>query len=209
MSLELWLAFMATSTVLAISPGPDNLFVLMQSAVYGRSAGLWVTLGLCTGLVFHTLAVVLGVAVIFQTSALAFTALKLAGAAYLVWLAWQAWNAPVTAGEKPGTAPDEPRIAPSRLWQRGVLMNLSNPKVVIFFLALFPQFINAKAAVTPQMLVMGASFIGVTLLVFGAIAWAAGSLRQHIARPAVQRGLNRGAAAVFTALALRLALAER
>lgn len=204
MSFELWLAFAATSVVLAISPGPDNLFVLMQSAVYGRAAGLWVTLGLCTGLVVHTAAVVVGVAALFQSSPLAFTVLKFVGAAYLAWLAWQAWHAPAgAAGQATGDA-----VPGIRLWRRGVVMNLTNPKVVIFFLALFPQFVSSSAPVVPQMMVLGATFIAATLLVFGAVAWLAGSLRERIARPAVQRGLNRGAAAVFAGLALRLAVAE-
>ncbi len=204
MSFELWLAFAATSVVLAVSPGPDNLFVLMQSAVYGRAAGLWVTLGLCTGLVVHTAAVAVGVAALFQSSPLAFTALKFAGAAYLAWLAWQAWHAPAgAAGQATRNA-----VPGVRLWSRGVVMNLTNPKVVIFFLALFPQFVSDSAPVVPQMMVLGATFIAATLLVFGAVAWLAGSLRERIARPAVQRGLNRGAAAVFAGLALRLAVAE-
>lgn len=204
MSYEIWIAFALASLVLAISPGPDNLFVLMQSALHGRAAGLWVVLGLCSGLVVHTTAVVIGVATLIQQSPLAFNLLKFAGAAYLLWLAWGAWRAPV--GEA-GPA-EVPSASPLRLWLRGVVMNLTNPKVLIFFLALFPQFLDSAAPATPQLMVMGATFIGATLLVFGAIAWMAGTARDRLTRPAVQRWLNRGAAGVFTALALRLAAAE-
>nr|WP_255342760.1 LysE family translocator [Desulfuromonas sp. TF] len=85
--IETLATFFAASTLLALAPGPDNLFVLTQSALRGRGAGLMVMLGLCTGLVGHSVAVALGVAVIFQTSAIAFTALKMLGAAYLIYLA--------------------------------------------------------------------------------------------------------------------------
>lgn len=204
MSFEIWIAFALASLVLAISPGPDNLFVLMQSALHGRAAGLWVVLGLCSGLVVHTTAVVIGVAALVQESPLAFNLLKLAGAAYLLWLAWGAWRAPVGEG---GPA-EVPAASPARLWLRGVVMNLTNPKVLIFFLALFPQFLNAAAPAAPQLVLMGATFIVATLLVFGGIAWVAGTARDRLTRPAVQRWLNRSAAGVFAALALRLAAAD-
>ena len=84
-------AFTAVSLLLCISPGPDNLFVLTQSALYGRSAGLYVTLGLCTGLIVHTAAVALGVAALIKASPVAFNLLKYAGAAYLLYLAWPGW----------------------------------------------------------------------------------------------------------------------
>lgn len=204
MSYEIWIAFALASLVLAVSPGPDNLFVLMQSALHGRAAGLWVVLGLCSGLVVHTTAVVVGVATLIQQSPLAFNLLKFAGAAYLLWLAWGAWRAPVGEG---GPA-EVPSASPFRLWLRGVVMNLTNPKVLIFFLALFPQFLDPASPAAPQLVVMGATFIASTLLVFGGIAWMAGTARDRLTRPAVQRWLNRGAAGVFAALALRLAAAE-
>ena len=92
--IETLLTFFAASVLLAIAPGPDNIFVLTQSALRGKSAGLFVMLGLCTGLIVHSTAVALGVAVIFQTSALAFSALKFIGAGYLLYLAWQAFRPP-------------------------------------------------------------------------------------------------------------------
>jgi threonine/homoserine/homoserine lactone efflux protein len=104
--LETAIPFLAASGLLALSPGPDNLFVLTQSALRGRSAGLMVMLGLCTGLVGHSLAAALGVAVIFQTSAIAFTALKFAGAGYLAYLAFRAFRASATAIDR----------APGRPW---------------------------------------------------------------------------------------------
>lgn len=91
--IESLIMFIAASALLAVVPGPDNLFVLTQSAIHGRAAGVMVTLGLCSGLIVHTSAVALGVAAIFQTSAVAFTVLKVIGAAYLVYLAVRAFQA--------------------------------------------------------------------------------------------------------------------
>jgi threonine/homoserine/homoserine lactone efflux protein len=91
--IETIAVFFAASVALAFAPGPDNIFVLTQSALHGRKAGLLVTIGLCTGLLAHTAAVSLGVAAIFQTSALAFNILKIVGAIYLLYLAWQAFRA--------------------------------------------------------------------------------------------------------------------
>lgn len=201
------LTFFAVSVVLAITPGPDNVFVLLQSALRGPRAGLCVVLGLAAGLVVHTAAVALGLAALFAASAAAFTALKWIGAAYLAWLAWQAFRAPVGA---PATASAEPF---SR-WQmvgRGVVMNLTNPKVAIFFLAFLPQFADpARGSVALQIMGLGAVFILATLLVFGAIAvfsGAFGALLQGSAR--AQRALNWLAGAVFLGLAARLATAQR
>ncbi|HEY5931038.1 MAG TPA: LysE family translocator, partial [Burkholderiales bacterium] len=91
--LDSVLVFFTASALLALAPGPDNIFVLTLSALHGRKAGLLVTLGLCTGLVGHTLAVALGIAALFQASAIAFAALKIAGACYLLYLAWGAFRA--------------------------------------------------------------------------------------------------------------------
>ena len=144
--------FMLASLALAIAPGPDNLFVLTQSALHGRQAGLLVTLGLMTGLVVHTAAVSLGLAALFQTSALAFNGLKVLGALYLLYLAWQAFRADAA---KPGELPAAPSLR--SLYGRGVVMNLSNPKVAIFFMAFLPQFADpARGAMTAQLLAFGA-----------------------------------------------------
>ena len=206
-SVDTLLAFLATALVLGFTPGPDNLFVLMQSATQGRRAGLVVVLGLCTGIVVHTAAVALGLAALLAASPLAFTLMKAAGAAYLLYLAWGAWHAPAAA--LPGTsAPAQPLWA---LYRRGIVMNLSNPKVLLFFFALLPQFVAAdRGPVALQLAVLGAVFILATLLAFGSIAFAAGLLGERLRRsPGLQRGLNRCAALVFAGLALRLATVQR
>ena len=130
LALDTLVTFFSASVLLGLAPGPDNLFVLTQSALRGRGAGLLVTLGLCTGLIAHTAAVSLGVAAVFQTSALAFTLLKLVGAGYLLWLAWQAFRAAAAALPTGRAA-----LAGWALYRRGIVMNVTNPKVSIFFLA--------------------------------------------------------------------------
>ncbi|WP_306544296.1 LysE family translocator [Malikia spinosa] len=201
MTAEAQLGFFGIALLLGLSPGPDNLFVLMQSATQGRRAGLLVTLGLCTGLLAHTAAVALGLAALLASSPAAFGALKLAGAAYLLYLAWGAWRAPATL-----QAGDEPlRLQPWRLYGRGVLMNLSNPKVAIFFLALLPQFVQEGAGPVPwQIARLGALFMLATLIVFGSFVWLAGGLGLLLRSARAQRLLNRSAALVFVGLGIRL-----
>jgi threonine/homoserine/homoserine lactone efflux protein len=206
-SVETLAAFFAAAVLLALAPGPDNIFVLTQSALRGKGSGLVVTLGLCTGLIIHTTAVALGVAVIFQASALAFTALKLFGAGYLLYLAWQAFRA--SAVKIRAARNGEPNTG--QLYRRGILMNVTNPKVSIFFLAFLPQFADpARGSLTPQLLLLGGVFILATLLVFGGIALLAGTLGARLNRSEkIQRIMNRVAGSVFVGLAVKLATAER
>lgn len=206
--LDTLVTFFGLSLVLGFTPGPDNLFVLMQSAAHGRQAGLLVVLGLCTGLLLQTAAVALGLAAVFAASAAAFTVLKVLGAAYLVYLAWQAWRAP--AG-RPGDGNKGPRASPAQLVGRGIVMNLTNPKVVLFFLAFLPQFVEPqRGSVAMQLAALGLVFIAATLLAFGAITYLAGFIGQLLRSSArAQRLMNRAAALVFLGLAARLALAQR
>jgi threonine/homoserine/homoserine lactone efflux protein len=199
--------FFAASLALGIAPGPDNLFVLTQSGLYGRKAGLAVTAGLCTGLLVHTSAVAVGVAVIFQTSEFAFNALKIIGAAYLLYLAWLAFE----NGGGRASDPTAPPIPLKGLYLRGIVMNVTNPKVAIFFLAFLPQFADpATGPIAIQILILGSVFIAATIIVFGAIAVGAGMIGRWLRRtPGAQGIMNRVTGFVFVGLAVRLALTER
>ena len=205
--IETLLPFFAASVLLAIAPGPDNIFVLTQSALRGKSAGLTVMLGLCSGLIVHSTAVALGVAVIFQTSALAFSALKFIGAGYLLYLAWQAFRTSATTFQ----AERSPEANLWKLYRRGIIMNITNPKVSIFFLAFLPQFADpSRGPISLQLLLLGGVFIIATILVFGSIALLAGTLGRWLNRSArVQNIMNRVAGTVFVCLALRLATTEQ
>ena len=199
--------FLTASLLLALAPGPDNIFVLMQSIAHGKLSGLLVTLGLCTGLIVHTAAVALGVAVIFKTSAIAFTALKLLGAAYLLYLAWQVLRAPVT----PITPHRNKQIPLGKLYRRGIIMNVTNPKVSIFFLAFLPQFADpARGSLPLQISLLGLIFMAVTILVFGSVAMLAGHIGNWLKKSKnAQMIMNRVTGAVFVGLALKLALTQR
>jgi threonine/homoserine/homoserine lactone efflux protein len=201
------LMFFTTSVLLALSPGPDNLFVMTQAAQRGRKAGLLVTLGLCTGLLFHTAAVAFGLAALFKASASAFTLLKFAGAGYLIYLAWQAFRAGTDSGS---TAPAD-TFNSATLYRRGIIMNITNPKVSIFFLAFLPQFADpSRGPIAAQFLLLGGIFMIATLTVFGAISILAGIFGNNFRQSAFARKvLNRAAAGVFAGLAAKLALAQR
>ena len=203
LSLQTGLAFFSVSVLLALSPGPDNVFVLVHAAQHGVRAGLLVVLGLCTGLLFHTAAVALGLAALLTASPLAFDVLKGVGAAYLLWLAWLSWRAPT--GLLQGQAADG--LSARQTYVRGIIMNASNPKVAIFFLAFLPQFVDpALGPVQWQIVQLGACFGLATLLVFGGIAALAGRFGRRLRESErAQHILHRAAALMFAALALRLA----
>lgn len=205
--VDVLLLFIAASAALAIAPGPDNIFVLTQSAIYGRKAGVFVTFGLCTGLLVHIAAVAFGVAAIFKTSAVAFTVLKVAGAAYLLYLAWQAFR----AGETPISAESGTPISAKALYARGILMNVTNPKVAIFFLAFLPQFADSsRGAISAQIVSLGAVFMMTAFIIFCSIAWAASRIGDWLKQSQrAQTVINRVAGTVFVLLACRLAVSKQ
>ena len=205
MPFDLWLSFLVAATILAIAPGPDNLFVLLQSAMHGPKAGVLVTLGLCVGVFIQTCFSAFGVAAAVAASPVLLTIIKCAGAAYLTYLAWGAWRAPVSEADEATIEKKPLTLTPLKLWTRGILMNITNPKVLIFFLAFFPQFLvkgSSEAEVMVQMLIMGLTFLVITLVVFSCVAWCAGSLANRIRNPRFQSILNKTSALIFLALAV-------
>lgn len=232
-SMETWGTFFGLAVLLALSPGPDNLFVLMQSVQRGPRVGFAVVQGLCLGIGLHTLAVAAGLAAVVAASPMLFQLMKWCGALYLVYLAWGAWRAPVhatdaaeasaasgpsatSAGRAAAPAPAPVQAGLSwdawrRMVGRGMVMNLTNPKVLIFFLALLPQFADpARGTVPLQIMALGLAFMLATLLVFGAVAYFSGVFGVLLQRSAAaQRWLNRAAAVVFVGLAVRLALVQK
>ena len=199
---ELLLLFFTSSLLLALAPGPDNLFVLTQAARQGRTAGLIVTLGLCTGLLVHTTAVALGLAAVLQTSEFALTVVKLMGAAYLLYLAYLNFRPGIRTTE--GTMINV--MKSGMLYRRGIIMNITNPKVSIFFLSFLPQFTNPQQGMLLlQFFLLGALFIVATVIVFGGISLLAGSLAAGLRRSAgFDRGLRWLTGSLFTLLALRV-----
>lgn len=207
LGLETIILFIGASVMLALAPGPDNIFVMTQSMIKGAKPGVFVTLGLCTGLIFHTSAVALGVAAIFQTSIVAFNILKYVGAAYLLYLAYMSFK----ASSKSTVKADNHDISLSKLYKRGIIMNITNPKVSIFFLAFLPQFTNpANGNVTIQIFMLGALFMLCALVVFSSIAMMAGKLGNWFNKSEnAESILNKAAGSIFGALAIKLAMSER
>jgi len=201
MPLELLGAFFISALLLAVVPGPDNVFVLGQSLVYGRRAGLLVVLGLCSGLILHTALVALGLAAILQTSPASLMLIKSCGAAYLLYLAFLSWQ-----DSRQPSMVETATLAAMQLYRRGLIMNASNPKVAIFFLAYLPQFVDpAYGRISLQVLLLGLLFMLSTVLVFGAIVLLAGHYSAGLQSSVLHRRLlNRLVSVVFVLLALNL-----
>jgi threonine/homoserine/homoserine lactone efflux protein len=201
LSIETIIAFVTASIVLSLVPGPDNLFVMSHSALKGWRIGFYITLGLCTGLIGHTVLVAIGVSVIFQTSAIAFTGLKIIGACYLLYLAWlSVQNKELNLG---GTDKNSTNRS---YYFTGVIMNLTNPKVALFFLVFLPQFVNtSNNNVTIQIFLLGLLFILSALCVFTSIAYLASFLKNFLKKSkTVNKNLNLLAALIYFALAINL-----
>lgn len=207
LDLEILSAFFITSILLALVPGPDNLFVLTQSMLQGKKAGFMIILGLCTGLLFHTFMVVIGVSVIFQTSIIAFTFLKIIGALYLLYLAWQLFK---SSNSKIETKKSH-LIEYKKLYFKGIFMNITNPKVSLFFLAFLPQFTNINLGnISFQMLVLGILFILSTILVFGLIAFFSEKLAKNFNKSNnFQNILNKFTSFIFVVLAIKLLITKQ
>ena len=206
LSFSLLFSFLGASIILSLMPGPDNLFVLAQSLTQSWKAGVYTTLGLCTGLLVHISAAVLGISAIIYQSTLIFTIVKFAGAAYLIYLAWQSF----LAKEDPFTINKQNKMAYKDLYKKGILMNILNPKVSLFFLALLPQFINPAAGhVSLQMFTLGIVFLVQAFILFCLFSIFASTLRKWlIGKPAVAKRLNKIQGTLFMLIGLKIAFSE-
>ena len=203
------LTFAGISVMLTLMPGPDILFVIAQSVNHSRRDGIAVALGLCTGLVVHTTAAALGISALLYHSSVAFQALKWLGAIYLFILAWQALRE-AKETESSNELPVR-RQKFAALYRRGIFMNLLNPKVALFFLAFFPQFVSPEAGpVSLQVVILGAVFIVQALLVFSVVSMLAHQIGQKVLKnEASSRWVNRTKAGIYVLLGARLVLMER
>ena len=210
MTLAQIAGFLAAAALITLAPGPDNLSVLSLGLSRGRRGGIGFGLGCALGCFIHTLLATLGVTALIAASDTAFTLLKLAGAAYLVWLGIGALRSPgATLAADAGAAPADDPMRPYLM--RGFVANAINPKVALFFLAFLPQFVDpSRGHAAAQTALLGALFAAQTVLIFGAIGWYAGTLGGWLRnRPAVGRWLDRATGVLFIGLGIRLALAGR
>lgn len=205
LSLPQLSGFLAVAVLITLAPGPDNLMVLSLGMARGRRAGVAFGLGCALGCLNHTLLAALGVSALIAASPVAFTVLKIAGGLYLVWLGVQAIR-----NARPARVAAASNESPRTLFVKGLVANAINPKVILFFLAFLPQFVDAgRGHAGWQIVQLGTLFTLETVLIFGAIGWFAGSLGERLARhPAVGTWLDRIAGGIFVALGLRLIVAR-
>jgi len=178
MNYEILLSFVLSVTALAISPGPDNIFVLMQSVVHGKKYGLATVAGLMTGCIIHTTLVAFGVSAVIQENPKVFLVIKLLGAAYLLFLAYKVFR---SSADISMNSDQIQKKTPAQLFRTGFLMNVLNPKVTIFFLALFPGFLFSETLSSViQFYVLGGLFILTSFVIFSSIALLGGTISQKI-----------------------------
>lgn len=201
------LEFLLTSAIVVVTPGAGVLFTVSTGLSQGRLASAYASLGCTLGILPHMAATALGLAAVMHAGALAFQLLKLAGVAYLLFLAWMTWRDRSAFAATPGTPPQ----SPLRLVAKAVLVNALNPKLTLFFFAFLPQFMDpADPAPMRQFAVLSAVFMLMTLAVFVAYGALADAFRQRVlASRRTQDALRRGFSAAFALMAAKLALSGR
>jgi threonine/homoserine/homoserine lactone efflux protein len=207
MSIE----FFITSFFVVITPGTGMIYTLASTLGYGLRAGLLGALGGTLSILSHIAAAILGLAALLHASAVAFQVVKLAGVLYLIFMAYKLVKDKGQFGAEDLEQQQDKRRSGLVIVRDGILLNLLNPKLSIFFLAFLPQFIDVEA-VNPvsQMALLGGIFMLMTFLVFALVAVGAAQVRdQVLARPAIVTWLKRSFAACFVALGVRLALVDR
>jgi len=200
MSFSLWLGFLAAAIVIAVSPGPGAVTSMSAGLRYGYGAALRAILGLQAALLIQLAIVAGGLGALLATSALAFDIVKIAGAAYLIWLGVQKWR----AAPQPIGAADAP-VASRNLFLQGLLVNLSNPKAIVFIAALVPQFVDPTRPQWPQFLIIAATMCAIDTVVMSGYALLVARLRPWLNGARALRAQNRVFGGVFVGAGVLLA----
>ena len=205
---DLFAALLVSALVISLVPGPDMLFVAATGMTRGPRAGVAGALGVSGGVLIHTLAAVVGLSALIHSSATVFEAIRWVGIAYLLWLAFSSLR---TDDEDLAAQDAAPRASLLAIGARGTLTNLLNPKVILFFLAFLPQFVDpGRGSVALQLLVLGLGFAAVGLMVDATVGLASGRAGRRMASSRrVKRILDRLAAVVFVGLAVRMITERR
>jgi len=204
MSLSLWLGFLVAAVLIAISPGPGAAASMSTGLRFGYASAVRVILGLQSALIIQLGIVAVGLGALLTTSVLAFNIVKVLGAAYLIWLGIQKWrSAPEAVDEN--RAPGRP----NRLFLEGLLVNLTNPKAIVFMAALTPQFIDPGRPQALQFLILGATMCGVDSIVMSGYALLATRLRHWLHDARALKAQNRFFGGVFVGAGLLLASSGR
>ncbi|WP_439151733.1 LysE family translocator [Winogradskyella sp.] len=177
MNLEILISFALATSALAISPGPDNIYVLVQSITNGKSFGLATVCGLITGCIIHTTFLAFGVSAIIKANEHLFTGIKILGAIYLIYLAFKVYKSDSIINLN-DNSPQKKSL--KGLFIQGFFMNVLNPKVTMFFLAFFPGFLFSDTMSTViQFYILGGIFMLVSFIIFAAIALLAGQIKSY------------------------------
>lgn len=203
LSAEQFFGFLLAASVITVAPGPDNMMVLSIGMAKGRLPGIAFGLGCALGCLSHTLLAVLGVSALIAASPEAFTALKVCGGLYLVWLGFNALRS--AGGASVGKASND-RQSPRKLFLKGIVANAINPKVILFFLSFLPQFVvPGHGSVAAQMAWLGIIFTMQAAVIFGLLGYFSGAVGQWInTRPRLGTAMDRLSGMIFVGLGLRL-----
>jgi threonine/homoserine/homoserine lactone efflux protein len=199
-----WLPFLAVAVVACVVPGPD-FAVIMRASVVRRRAGLAAMAGTQSGLCVHLLAATAGLSLILARSAIALTAIQLAGAAYLIYLGVRI----LLDARRP--SPDAARsdaAGPGTSYRQGLVTNLTNPKAILFFASILPQFISHSAPLAPQILILGVIDIAMGTLILLAVISAASRLARILSRPRARQRWDRLTGSVMLGLGIFLAISR-
>jgi threonine/homoserine/homoserine lactone efflux protein len=207
--LDHFAEFLAVSVLVIVTPGPDTALTIRNTLLGDRRAGIFTALGVVTGQATWALATAVGIAALLVASEPAFTAVKLIGAAYLIFLGVQALLAALR--RRPGPGIDGPRrhLPAAVAYRQGVISNLGNPKMAAFFPALLPQFAPGDGASFPALLALGLLFGSLTLVWLASYAVAVAKAGDFLRRPSIRRMFEAATGAVLVALGLRLATERR
>lgn len=212
MQTHVWVAFAVASVVISIVPGPDMLYIVSNAVAGGRRAGVVSAVGAATGISMHTLAAALGLSALIQAAPAALEVVRIVGAVVLAYLAVSTWLASRRHTAELTAGPALPSRSIGRTYTMAVLTNLANPKVIVFYLAFFPQFVDTASGwpVLVQFLVLGATLLLIGLAIDSSIGLLAGTAADLLRRrKALRRRLERVSAAIFGALAVRLVVESR
>ncbi|HDI2993829.1 LysE family transporter [Acinetobacter baumannii] len=201
MSLQVWFAYMLACWVISISPGAGAIASMSSGLNYGFRHGYWNAIGLQIALLIQIMIVAAGVGVLFATTPLAFQAVKWFGVAYLLYLAYLQWTAPVKDIEIQHEKKDK---SVSALLLNGFVVNISNPKAIVFLLAVLPQFLDLSKPQWIQYLIMAATMVTIDLIVMAGYTGLASKVLRLLRSPKQQKYLNRGFAIMFSCAALLL-----
>jgi threonine/homoserine/homoserine lactone efflux protein len=201
-------AFVPAALAVVLAPGPDTIYTLTKSLGSGRIAGLAAATGTTAGILVHTNAAVLGLSALLRTSALAYTVVKYVGAAYLVYLGVQLLRN--DAAFEVSESHDRGESTPRQAFRRAAVINVSNPKVAVFVLAFFPQFVPATANASVQLSLLGVVYAGLALAYLGCVALFAGRVRHLVVESGTAaRAMRYASGSVLVAFGLVLAVEDR